>query len=237
MLRLEKLTKRFGGFLAVNSVSFEVQEGSVVGLIGPNGSGKSTVFNLVTNLLPIDSGSAYFEGKRTNSMPLWKLAQRGMGRTFQDVKVFREVSVWENMRIAAVGRNMRSWEADGREWLTTVGISHLINDKAENLSVGQQRLLEVCMNFFVRPRLLLLDEPLAGVNPVVRGRIAEIIKAQRTAGATFLIIEHDMRFVMDLCDRVIVLQQGQIIADGAPHEVRENKLVIAALLGRQTNTL
>jgi ABC-type branched-subunit amino acid transport system ATPase component len=233
MLRLEGLTKRFGGFRAVDAVSFEVARGSVVGLIGPNGSGKSTVFNLITNTLERDAGAVFLDGARIDGVPLWRLAQAGLGRTFQDVKVFREVTVWQNMRMAAVGRRMRAWEQPADHWLAAVGLSHLRDDNAETLSVGQQRLLEVAMHFFADPKLLLLDEPLAGVNPVVRSNIADIIRARRAAGGTLLIIEHDMRFVMGLCDHLVVMQQGQVIAQGAPDSIRHDATVIGALLGRQ----
>jgi ABC-type branched-subunit amino acid transport system ATPase component len=233
VLTLHQLTKHFGGIRAVDSVSFTVGRGEIVGLIGPNGSGKSTLFNLISNTLPRDGGTVTLDGKSTDNLPLWRLARLGLARTFQDVKVFREVSVLQNMRMAAVGRRLADWTAPAASWLETVGISHLRDEKAENLSVGQQRLLEIAMNFFVDPHLLLLDEPLAGVNPVVRGRIAAILRERRARGGTFLLIEHDMRFVMELCDRLVVMQNGRVIAEGVPAAIRENPAVISALLGQK----
>jgi ABC-type branched-subunit amino acid transport system ATPase component len=233
MLEVRAVSRRFGGVLAVDALSFDVPAGSVVGLIGPNGSGKTTVFNLITNVLAKHGGSVRLDGRPIDRTALWRLAHAGLGRTFQEAKIFREISVWRNMSIAAAGHRRAHWREAARHWLEVVELGHLRDDLAETLSIGQQRLLEIAMNLFVEPKLLLLDEPLAGVNPIVRDRIAAIIRERRAAGRTFLIIEHDMRFVMDICDWLIVMRQGRCLASGTPPEIKNNPEVIDALLGRQ----
>ncbi len=230
-LAVRGLGKRFGGLAAVDGCSFEVVPGQVVGLIGPNGSGKSTVFNLVTGMIRPDRGQVDYEGRSLLGLPLHRIARRGIGRTFQDIKIFRELPVWQNLAIAALGRGIAGWQERGEALLADMGLGHLRGELGENLSIGQQRLLELTMQLLAAPDLLLLDEPLAGVHPVVRNRIAGIIRAQRAAGQAILLIEHDMRFVMELCDRVVVLDHGEKIADGPPDQVRADPLVIAALLG------
>ncbi len=232
-LRVSSLTKAFGGIRAVDGCSFDVAPGTVVGLIGPNGSGKTTVFNLVMNLLRPDAGAVFYDGQRIDGLPPYEVARRGIGRTFQAVKVFRDLSVWENLSIAAMGRRRTGWERDGEAWLARMGLAHLREEPAGTLSVGQQRLLELTMNLLVDPAFLMLDEPLAGVHPVIRQQIAENIRALRAQGRTFLIIEHHMPFVMGLCDKIVVLDHGEKIAEGPPEAIRRDERVIGALLGQQ----
>ena len=233
MLAVEGLTKAFGGLSAVSDCSFRVAPATIVGLIGPNGSGKTTVVNLITNLLRPDAGAVFFEGARIDRLPTWEIARRGIGRTFQAVKIFRDLTVWDNLSIAAMGRGLAGWEARARDWLHRLQLAHLAADAADNLSVGQQRLLELAMNLVVEPPFLLLDEPLAGVHPLVRQQIADTIRTLRAQGRTFLVIEHDMAFVMELCDKIVVMDHGEKIAEGPPDAIRRDARVIDALLGQR----
>jgi ABC-type branched-subunit amino acid transport system ATPase component len=231
-LAVRDLSRAFGGIRAVDRCSFEVDAGTVVGLIGPNGSGKSTLFNLITRLLRPDGGAVYHDGERIDRLPTHRIARRGIGRTFQTVKVFRDLPVRENLVIAAMGRGRTGWEAAGAAWLERLGLGGQAGAAAGTLSIGQQRLLELAMNLAVEPDLLLLDEPLAGVHPVIRHRIAETVRALRAEGRTFLIVEHDMPFIMGLCDKVVVMDHGERIAEGPPAAIRDDPRVLAALLGR-----
>ena len=231
-LALAGLGKRFGGLRAVSGCSFEIAPGSVVGLIGPNGSGKSTIFNLVTGLLRPDEGAIRLDGERIDGLATHEIARRGVGRTFQSVKIFRDLPVRENLAIAAMGRRLRGWEPRGREWLERLGLARLADAPAGRLSIGQQRLLELAMNLVIDPEFLLLDEPLAGVHPVVRRQIGETLAEMRGRGRTLLIIEHHMPFVMGLCDKIVVMDHGEKIAEGPPDAIRADPRVIAALLGR-----
>jgi branched-chain amino acid transport system ATP-binding protein/branched-chain amino acid transport system permease protein len=232
-LRVAGLSKAFGGIRAVHDCSFDVDPGTVVGLIGPNGSGKTTVFNLIVNLLRPDAGHVLYDGARIDGLPPYQVARRGIGRTFQSVKIFRELSVWDNLAIAAMARARPRWEGDGAGWLARLGLAPLRDAAAGRLSVGQQRLLELAMNLLVEPAFLLLDEPLAGIHPVIRAQIAELLRGLRGQGQTFLVIEHHMPFVMGLCDKLVVLDHGEKIAEGPPAEIRRDERVIAALLGQR----
>lgn len=231
-LSVEGLSKRFGGVVAVDDCSFEVERGSAVGIIGPNGSGKSTLFNLLTSVLRPDRGVVRYRGERIDGLPLYEIARKGIGRTYQAVKIFRDLPVWMNLEIAAMGRRRSDWEAPARHWLERFKLDHLAGDASDTLSVGQQRLLELAMNLAVSPDLLLLDEPLAGVNPVVRDMIADVVAGLRDEGKTFVIIEHHMNFVMRLCDKIVVMDHGEKIAEGAPETIRRDERVIDALLGK-----
>ncbi len=231
ILRVAGLGKAFGGLRAVHDCSFDVAPGTAVGLIGPNGSGKTTIFNLIMSLLRPDAGAVFYQEERIDGLPAYQIARRGIGRTFQSVRLFRDLTVWENLAIAAMGRRRREWEPRGRLWLERMELSHLGQHPAGTLSVGQQRLLELAMNLVVDPPFLMLDEPLAGVNPVIRRRIGEIVQALRAEGRTFLIIEHHMPFVMQLCDKIVVLDHGEKIAEGPPAAIRADARVVDALLG------
>jgi ABC-type branched-subunit amino acid transport system ATPase component len=231
-LAVRDLSRSFGGLRAVDRCSFDVEAGTVVGLIGPNGSGKSTLFDLITRLRRPDGGAVFHDGARIDGLPTHRIARRGIARTFQTVKVFRDLSVRENLAIAAMGRGRTDWEAAAGAWLERLGLGGLLGSPAGSLSIGQQRLLELAMNLAVEPDLLLLDEPLAGVHPVIRQRIAATIRALRAEGRTFLIVEHDMPFVMGLCDKVVVMDHGEKIAEGPPAAIRDDPRVLAALLGR-----
>jgi len=232
LLEVQDLGKHFGGFTALDTINLSVRAGERVGLIGPNGSGKSTVFNLVTGLLRPDEGAILYDGRRIDGLATHEIARRGIGRTFQAVKIFRDLPVRENLAIAAMGRRLHGWEPRAREWLGRMGLSHLADTHAGSLSIGQQRLLELTMNLVIDPEFLLLDEPLAGVHPVVRRQIAETLSDLRARGRTLLIIEHHMPFVMGLCDKIVVMDHGEKIAEGPPAAIRADARVIAALLGR-----
>jgi neutral amino acid transport system ATP-binding protein len=231
-LAIRGLSKAFGGIRAVDRCSFEVAPGTVVGLIGPNGSGKSTLFNLITGLLRADGGAVYHDGARIDGWPTHRIARRGIGRTFQQVKVFRDLPVRENLAIAAMGRGRTGWQAAGEAWLERMSLTPLAGAPAGSLSIGQQRLLELVMTLVVEPDLLLLDEPLAGVHPVIRTQIADTVRALRADGRTFLIVEHNIPFVMRLCDTIVVMDHGEKIAEGPPEAIRADARVLAALLGR-----
>jgi ABC-type branched-subunit amino acid transport system ATPase component len=231
ILRVAGLGKAFGGLRAVHECSFDVAPGTAVGLIGPNGSGKTTIFNLIMSLLRPDAGAVFYNDERIDGLPAWKIARRGIGRTFQSVRLFRDLTVHDNLAIAAMGRGRTDWEPDGRRWLERMELAHLSEQAAGTLSVGQQRLLELAMNLLVEPAFLMLDEPLAGVNPVIRRRIGEIVQSLRAEGRTFLIIEHNMPFVMQLCDKIVVLDHGEKIAEGPPAAIRADPRVVDALLG------
>jgi ABC-type branched-subunit amino acid transport system ATPase component len=231
ILRVAGLGKAFGGLRAVHECSFEVAPGTAVGLIGPNGSGKTTIFNLIMSLLRPDAGAVFYNDQRIDGLPPWQIARRGIGRTFQSVRLFRDLTVHDNLAIAAMGRGRADWEPDGRRWLERMELAHLSEHAAGTLSVGQQRLLELAMNLLVEPAFLMLDEPLAGVNPVIRRRIGEIVQNLRAEGRTFLIIEHNMPFVMQLCDKIVVLDHGEKIAEGPPATIRADARVVDALLG------
>jgi ABC-type branched-subunit amino acid transport system ATPase component len=239
-LQTDGLTKAFGGVVAVDGASVEVQDGLVNGLIGPNGSGKTTFFNVITGMIKPDSGQVEIDGRDVTGWPPHRITQVGVGRTFQVCRIFPRLTVLENMLVAL--RRTRLRELLGglgsrndidraRTWLTRVGIEHLEASPARDLSFGQQKLLELVAVLMAEPSLILLDEPAGGVNPALIDRIATLVRELNAEGRTFLVVEHNMELVMSLCDHVMVFDRGQQIAAGPPDEVRADDRVLEAYLG------
>ena len=243
VLEVRDLAKTFGGISAVNGVSFDVNEGEILGLIGPNGSGKSTLFNCILGQLAPSAGEVRLDGQAITGMRPCDLNRLGVGRTFQLLQVFPQLSVRENLVLAGqehqgsmwsrlVGRRDVGLTAAANRMIEFFRLGALADEKAGALSYGQQKLLDVAMAFMAGPRLVLLDEPAGGVNPTMLGSLRERLRAINAAEkATFVVIEHNMEFVMSLCTRILVLAEGRIIAEGAPDEIRANREVIEAYLG------
>jgi ABC-type branched-subunit amino acid transport system ATPase component len=239
LLEVEDARKHFGGVVAVDGCSFSVEPGTITGLIGPNGSGKTTVFNLVTGYLPIDSGRINFAGAPVKRPNPTSLARKGLIRTFQQARVFPNLTVIENLalavphsRLGAVRpRISPSERAHAEELLADFTLTAHTHSLAAELSFGQRKLLEFAATLMSRPRLVLLDEPAAGVNPILVERIERHIRRLHDEGLTFLVVEHDMPLVMRLCDPVIVLDRGRKIAEGAAAEMQRDPRVLDAYLG------
>lgn len=240
LLRTENLTRRFGGITAVDDCSIEVQPGSITGLIGPNGSGKTTLFNLITGVYKPNKGNIYLREERSTSLLPNQLCHRGLSRTFQITRLFWNLSVLENMIVpvrhvglrALLGPGMlREEEERAMVLLERVGLTHLQNEKANKLSFGQQKLLEFTAVLMSEPDIVLLDEPAGGINPTMIRFIMELIRELNDDGVTFLVVEHNMGVVMELCDHIIVLDQGRKIAEGPPEIIRSDPVVLDAYLG------
>ena len=250
LLELKQISKNFGGLQVLQGVDFNVREGEIFGLIGPNGAGKTTVFNLITGLLRPSSGSISFNGEDIGNVAPHKITERGIARTFQNIRVFKEMSLLENVvvgmhdhldyGVAGMLLNLGSFrriEHQAREraleLLSWVRLDHKAHMLADSLSYGEQRKLEFARALATRPKLLLLDEPVAGMNPAEKTELmAEIVNIKQRGFSIFM-IEHDMRFVMGLCERIAVLNFGKIIAEGTPDQIKNNQEVIEAYLGKE----
>ncbi len=248
VLEVNAVRKQFGGLVAVNDISFKTHAGEIVGLIGPNGAGKSTTFNLITGLLPLTSGAVTFRGQTISGMSSRKIAQQGISRTFQHVKMIADMTVLENV---ALGAHLRGHKGavsamlhidreeerrlfkDAQMQLERVGMGSLLNEIAGNLAMGQQRLLEIACALCGDPALLLLDEPAAGLRHKEKEALADVLRQLRAQGMSILLVEHDMGLVMDVCDRLVVMEFGTHLMEGTPAEVQQSPKVRAAYLGTE----
>ncbi len=249
MLELASISKSFGGLRVLDDVSLKVPQGAIFGLIGPNGAGKTTVFNLVTGLIPATSGTITFDGANLAGLAPHRITRLGIARTFQNIRIFKEMTLLENvlvgrhrhldygvvsMLFALPGFRAQETAARARaqELLEWVGLGGKSDEIADTLSYGEQRRLEIARALATEPRLLLLDEPVAGMNPAEKVDLMKAVRTIRERGYTVFLIEHDMRFVMGLCEEIAVLNFGRIITSDRPEAVRNNPDVIEAYLGR-----
>ena len=249
LLEVRGLTKHYLGLTAVDALSYQVEAGSIVGLIGPNGSGKSTSIDCISGFQKADAGEWFLDGQPLTGMAPHRIARAGLTRTFQTVRAYDELSLLENLCVASQESDGSGWIASlrrsaavrekelkamqrGRMLLETVGLSRYADAPAAILSYGQRKLLAIAASMMARPRLVVLDEPVAGVNPTMVRHIEKVIGQLNAEGVTLVIVEHNVDFIMNLCQRVVVLESGQKIADGPPGLIRNDPRVLAAYLGQ-----
>ena len=250
LLEIRSLTKYFGGLAAVNDLNMDVNESEILGLIGPNGAGKTTLFNLINGFFPSTGGEIRFKGEVISGLKAHEIAKKGIGRTFQQSVLFMESRVLENvftgfhlnyrtgilsqfLHTRQARKESREIQQKAFEILDFLGLASLKDELAKNLPHGHQRVLGVSVALACKPKLLLLDEPVTGMNPQETENMIDIIGQLRERGITIVVVEHDMKAVMSLCDRIVVLNYGKKISEGPPEEIQENKEVIEAYLGRE----
>ena len=248
MLEVRGITQRFGGITALEEISFSVSKGDITGVIGPNGAGKTTLFNIVTGLYSQTAGSVILDGHDISRLPAENLASKGLVRTFQNIELFGNMTVLENVMLGLHTRSRSGilacmWKMpwhlreekririEALQWLEFCGITDLAEQTAANLPFGKGRFLEIARAMAVKPVIMLMDEPAAGLNNRETSELAELIRKIRDTGVTVVLVEHDMELVMDICDRIIVLNLGKMLAEGTPRDIQENPAVIAAYLG------
>ena len=245
-LSVQSLTKEFGKLIAVNNVSFEIHQGDIVAVIGPNGAGKSTLFNLITGYLPVTSGTVRFKGNDITGLPPYKIIQKRINKSFQVANIFPDLTTFENVRIGVLAyrkkglnlfrgvEEMESIKVETDDILKAIGLEDERDSVASNLSHGDQKSLEIGISLTTEPQLLLLDEPTAGMGPEETMETVHLIQqVARERGITLLFTEHDLNVVFSVAQRIIVLQQGSIIADGTGEEIRQNRKVKEAYLGEE----
>ncbi|MGD0277019.1 MAG: ABC transporter ATP-binding protein [Syntrophales bacterium] len=250
MLRIDGISKRFGGLNVLQDVSFSIESGRIIGIIGPNGAGKTTLFNIITGIYQPTSGGIFFEGNNTTGYHPEKLAKLGMVRTFQGIELFGQMSVLENVMVGLHTKSSsgfvasafklpghlkeeRSIRARAQYWLEFAGMEDLMNITACNLPFGKGRLLEIARAMALEPKIILMDEPAAGLNSRETIDLAVLIRKITDLGVTIALVEHDMELVMDICEKIVVLNIGRKLAEGTSREIQENEKVIAAYLGEE----
>lgn len=244
MLKIKNLKKYFGGVRAVDDCSFEAERGKITALIGPNGAGKSTIFNLISGILKADSGKILFNNKEITNLPPEKISNLGISRLFQQTKLFQNLTVKENLFLALDNEDLKFWknlfgfnkitgekEALIEKMLEMINMKKFGNNLARDLSYGQKRLVELSRTLLKPHKLIILDEPVAGISPILRKKIFEILNKLRKQGETILLIEHDMDFTLKIADKLVVMDNGRVIAEGKPEEIKNNPKVLEAYLG------